>query len=138
MVWLPTTAGSIASEISSRLLNYYKVTKTNMTFSFDAKDDEVWTGNLIDLQTRQRQDASGASVTKTYRVLKASEKLKANNVIYSYTVQSTDQDGSRYGRIGPNTLTTYSAESQANRDRYAFIAPNNAIFADGTEAYRIL
>jgi hypothetical protein len=140
-VWsrfLPTTLGSVASEITNRTLNYYKVTKHIMTFSMDAKDDDAWTGDLIGVETRQRQTETGATESKSYRVLKVNEIIKTDGVMYKYTIQSTDQDGFRYGRITPNSMGTYSAETQANRDQYAFIGPNSGLFPDDGQLYRIL
>jgi len=140
-VWsrfLPTTLSAVASEITNRTLNYYKVTKHIMTFSMDPKDDDAWTGNLISLKTEQRQTETGAVAEKSYRVLKVNEIIKTDGVMYKYTIQSTDQDGSRYGRITPNSMGTYSAETQANRDRYAFIGPNTGVFPDDGQLYKIL
>ena len=65
----------------------------------DAKDDDAWTGNLISMQTRQIQDAFGASGVLNYRVLQTNEILGNGAVKYKYTLQSTDQDFQRIGVI---------------------------------------
>ena len=135
--WLPTSRNSVSSEITNRLLNYYKVTKKTLTIMLDPKDDDVWTGDLVQVSTRQVQDAFGASPELGYRVLEANEMIKAGAITYKYVLQSTDQDVQRTGLIGPNTLVDYNSESDANKDTYAFIAPNTGNFSDGEPPYRI-
>lgn len=136
--FLPTSLGSVASEIANRLLNYYKVTKRVVTVTLDPKDDSVWTGDLVTLKTRQIQDAQGASPELGYRILQVSEELKPGDVRYKYVMETTDQDLLRIGLIGPNTLTAYSNESDANTLKYAFASPNSGTFADGTTSYQII
>lgn len=135
--WLPTSLSSVASEIANRLLKYYKVTKRVVTVTLDPKDDDVWTGDLITLSTRQLQDASGDTPALSFRVLQAKEKISAGDVRYSYVMETTDDDLLRLGLIGPNTLNDYDVESEANKNKYAFIGPNAGDFSDGERTYQI-
>jgi len=120
--WVPADLGAVASEITNRFVNYYKETKTSISLTLVPKDDDTWTGDIIDVATRQRQDQFGASRSYSYRVLTANEVLIPGAVSYKYVIQSTDRDAGRYALIGPNTLNDYDAESDANKLRYAFIA----------------
>jgi hypothetical protein len=137
--WLPTELGAVASEIANRLLNYYKVTKKVITMALDPKDDNAWTGALIGVATRQRQDATGAAPEYGYRVLEVTEQLNLNGARYKYVLQSTDQDFTRNGLIQPDSNTDdYSDASATVKSRYAFISPDSGTFSDGTAAYEIL
>jgi hypothetical protein len=137
--WLPTELGAVASEIANRLLNYYKVTKKVITMTLDPKDDNAWTGSLIGVATRQRQDATGAAPEYGYRVLEVTEQLNLNGARYQYVLQSTDQDFTRNGLIQPDSNTDdYSDASATVKSRYAFISPDSGTFSDGTAAYEIL
>jgi hypothetical protein len=127
--WVPRDSGSIASEIATRLLNYYKVTKKNVTITMDPKDDSAWTGSLINLSTRQIQDVYGANPTLNYRVLQVTEAFQVGDVRYKYVVESTDQDFQRIGLITPDldpgdgvsAFPDYGSASTALKNQYAFI-----------------
>jgi len=136
--WIPTSLNSVASEIASRLLSYYKTTKRVVTVTLDPKDDAMWTGDLVTFKSRQLQDATGDTPELAFRVLQATEMLGTGDVRYKYVLETTDTDILRVGLIGPNTLNDYSSESDANTAKYAFISPDSGTFADGTEAYKII
>lgn len=127
--WLFLDKGAVASEIANRLLRQYKDTKHIITMDLDPKDDDAWTGDIVGLATRQVQDATGTTPTRDYRVLEVNEMFKGDAVQYSYTLQSVaginGASASRYGLIGPNTLTTYDVESEANKSKYAFVASDD-------------
>lgn len=127
--WLPLDKQSVAREISNRLLNYYKHTKNIVTLELDAKDYTAWTGDIITMATRQIQSFTGESPNRSYRVLESNEKFAQGNVTYQYTLQSTGSifggDSLKFGLITPNTMGEYSAETEANLNRYAFIAYND-------------
>jgi hypothetical protein len=135
-VWsrfLPRTSKAVASEIANRLVNYYKETKKVITLTMDPKDDDAWTGDIIKVGTRQRQDAFGMTPLLDYRVLQVSEKLSAGDVKYQYVVQSTDRDAARIGVITPdtnpedepNTFPDYADATDTLKSRYAFICADD-------------
>jgi len=119
--WMPHTLAAVASEVSNRYLNYYKVTKKMLSVTLDAKDDNLWTGDIVTVSTKQLQGTNGGSPALQYRVLQVSEK----GTKYVYTLQSTEQDDIKLANIGPNTLNDYSSESDANKEAYAFIASDD-------------
>jgi len=136
--WIPTSLGAVASEISNRMLNYYRDTKRVVTVTLDPKDDDIWTGDRVTIQTRQLQDESGATPEIAFRILQAQETISREQVMYKYVMETTGAELLRLGLIGPNTLNDYSSESTANTNKYAFISPNSGTFADGTDAYKIV
>jgi hypothetical protein len=136
--WLPTASSAVASEIANRLLNYYKVTKRMVTVTLDPKDDSVWTGDLVTLNTRQLQGTDGSSSDTAFRILQVSEMLGDGDVRYKYVMETTDQDLLRLGLIGPNTLVDYNSEDAADIAKYAFVGPNSGNFDDGEPPYQII
>jgi len=142
--WLPTGLASVSLEIATRLLNYYKNTKTVITMTMAAKDDDTWTGDIIKAQTRQVQSPDGSSPAREYRVIQVSEKLMPGNALYQYALQSTDLS-SRVGLITPDKnpesplddFPVYTLASDSLKSQYAFISPDSGTFADGTESYKI-
>jgi hypothetical protein len=131
--WLPVESSSVASEIANRLVNYYKVTKKTITMTLDPKDDAAWTGDIVKVQTRQLQDATGQNPKLDYRVLQVSERLGAGDVKYQYVIQSTDRDAARIGVITPDTnpedepndFPDYSNATDTLKSRYAFICADD-------------
>lgn len=145
--WLHLDKGSVASEIANRLLRNYKDTKNIVTMDLDPKDDDAWTGDIVALATRQVQDQTGSTPERDYRVLEVSENFKGDSVRYSYTLQSiggvSGVVASRYGLIGPNTLSDYTAETDANKSKYAFVAADDRGdgdpgFAPNEEPYLVI
>ena len=146
--WIPLGLGTVASEITNRLLNYYKVTKKVITIAMDAKDDDAWTGNIIKVKTRQVQDEFGGSPYRDYRVLQTNEILTGSTVQYKYIIQSTDRDAARIGVITPDLdpndgVSPFPDYDGANiteelKARYAFIGPNSGNFtSDDQPPYEI-
>ena len=138
---MPLSLGAVSSEIANRLLNYYKITKKNVTFTFSPKDDSAWTGNLVTLQTRQLQDAFGAQPELGFRILQVNETLGQGDVKYKYVAQSTDQALLRIGLITPvlnpedgvSAFPNYGTASDALKQQYAFIAADDR--GDGSPGF---
>jgi len=135
--WLPVNKRTIVTEITNRYLNYYKDTKNLVSLKLDPKDDDAWTGDNISLSTRLIQDPNGTTPERSYLVLETNEITQAGNTTYQYKLQSVgssfDGSGSRYGLIGPNTLTDYDVESDPNKNTYAFVAYDDR--SDGSEGF---
>jgi hypothetical protein len=123
--WLPLNKRSVATEVTNRYLNYYRDVKNLVQLELAPKDYAGWTGDIMYLSTRLIQDGNGTTPTRGYRVLEANEVTRGGGVKYKYTLQSTGSffgaDSVRYGLITPNTMGNYDVESDANKDRYAFI-----------------
>ena len=143
--WLQLDLRAVASEISNRLLNQYKEVKDVISMAFDPKDDDQWTGDRITLETRYVQDSFGQPKTQGYRILQVDEMLTLEGVRFKYVMQS-ERALFRTGLITPDidpenppaAFPNYTPASDALKDRYAFIAPNTGVFADGEPAYTIV
>ena len=125
--WLARSQQTIAAEITQRLVAEYKDTKTHVSMTMTPKDDEVWTGDLISLQTFNVQDADGNNPERNYRVLEAKENLGAGKVTYSYKVASLGTGSAISGRTGviwadTPTPPDYSTATDLEKSTSAFIA----------------
>lgn len=136
--WMPAGLGSVASEIASRLVRNYREAKTVITMSLDAKDDENWTGDKVEVSTRYVKDELGDDKRIPYKITQVNEALKLGGVKYSYVLESeitVNQEA--IGVITPtlvdgNPFPNYRDANGDQRIHYAFIAPNGAYtFYDG-------
>jgi hypothetical protein len=139
--WLPTAKRAVVSEITTRLLNEYKNTKTIITYKIDPKDDDAWTGDIVSVTTRQVVDNFGVQQPVDFRILQVSENHSPKGITYTYVGASLGE----YLRLavitptldGGSPFPVYSAASDAQRLAYAFISPDSGVFDDGGNAYTI-
>ena len=139
--WLPTAKRAVVSEITTRLLNEYKNTKTIITYKIDPKDDDAWTGDIVSVTTRQVVDDFGVQQPVDFRILQVSENHSPKGITYTYVGASLGE----YLRLavitptldGGSPFPDYTAASDAQRLAYAFISPDSGVFDDGANAYTI-
>ncbi len=131
--WFDSTNATQAKQLVGRLRSRFANPPKVVHFTLDAKDSALWTGDLAELSTRMIQATDGSNQLYRVQVLSVDESIDQ----YKYEALTSQFTG-RYGFIGPNTLSSYSSESAENRQKYAFISPDSGIFADGTEAYKII
>jgi len=139
--WIPKEKRNIVGELATRILNEYKNTKEVITYTVDPKDDDAWTGNIVELQTRQSVDEFGEERSVDYRVLQTKEKHSSKGVVYTYVAHSMNDVG-RLGVITPDLhdgsdFPDYTDASDTLKSRYAFIGPDSGFFADGAPDYVI-
>lgn len=143
--WMAAGQGSIAIEIASRLLRDYRVAKNIIQITVDPKDDNQWTSDLIQLQTRYIKDTKGNDATLLVKILEAEEILNQKGAKFKYMVQEEARtDLEKVGVITPDTDETgaafpdYSNASIDQKDTYAFIGYDNTDrFPDGRPRYEI-
>jgi len=143
--WLTLGQTVIADEVASRLLDQYKDTKNIVLATLDAKDDDLWTGNLIKSQTQFVQDQFGADLLDSYLVLQVKEQNQPTGTKFQYLLQEWAQPIGRFAVIAPDTdpdnepnpFPTFSNASDQQRNDFIFIAPDSGFFDDGSEAYQI-
>lgn len=126
-------AGDVV-EVSGRNLFLYKDTPKNVTFRVDAKDSDIEVGDFIRITSRLLQGASGAEEPVNFIVTKRLERKQGSE--YEYEAL---QFGQRLNVafIGPNSLGDYTAESEENRTKYAFISNNSGLMSNGDDGYTI-
>ena len=145
--WLPADRLDVASEITSRYLEFYQDAKRVLMFDVDVKDDDLWTGAQIDVKTDRVLDVYGQRLTLRYMILSSHEMWDGGNVKLRYTLASMNPDRvQRIGVIAPNTnpedepetFPDYDAASDALKLRYCFICQNDGLMPDGTQGYEIV
>jgi hypothetical protein len=131
--WFDDTNGSQVSQLSGRLKSRFTDPPKVVHFTLDAKDSDLWSGDLVDICTRKLQGHTGADTIIRVQILSV-EEMKDR---YKYVAMATQFVGI-YAFIAPNGLNDYSAETDLNREQYAFICYNSGLFNDGQAAYKII
>lgn len=132
--WFTSGNEADALTLASRMLALYRKVPLEFICTLSAKDTDLWTGDIVEMQHRLLVDGTGAKETKRVQVVSVKEQ-KGGQFQYEFRRDPFDR---RYGYIGPNTLLDYGSETQANKDLYAFIAPDENGFSNGDEPYRII
>lgn len=119
--WLTAEKQAVALDIAGRTLAEYRDTKSVIKIAMDPKDDDVWTGAQIQLQSRYFQDEFGASPYKPFLILQAVEKVqRGGKTIIEYTMQSIRARG-RCAVIGPDSLVDYTSATDEEKRLYGWI-----------------
>ncbi len=131
------TAG-LAIQTAGRILSRYRSPPREIVFELDAKDSDLWTGDLADIVSRRLQGVDGANETTQFQIISAQElTTAAKRGVYKYRALENNYTG-RFAYIGPNTLNDYDVETDANKLAYGFIALDTALFSNGDPAYSII
>jgi len=130
---------SIAVQTAGRTLSRWANAPREAQVDIDAKDLSIWTGDLVDINSRRLQGVDGSNQVARMEIMSVREMTQdGSGSTYRLKTLETSYK-SRYGYIGPNTLNDYDSESEANKEAYAFIAPDTEIFtSDNGSAYRII
>lgn len=132
--WLGTGNNSVAGAVSQRLLNRYRDTPEQFTFSYDAKDiPNVALGEPVEITTRLLVDDTGAMRPQQMQVTSI-EEVSANHRLKA-TCQTYQFDG-RYGFITENSRPDYGGSTDAQRLVGTYIVDGaSLVFPDGSGPY---
>jgi len=132
--WLGDGNDSIAGPVARRLLNRYRNTPQEVTFTYDSKDAaNVELAQPVDVNTRLLVDETGKNLTARMQVTSVEEIVASHRL--RATVQSYQFDG-RYGFITENSRPDYAASSDAQKAKGTYIADEvSLVFGDGTGPY---
>jgi hypothetical protein len=137
--WFDASNSAQVAEVVSRYLARFAQTPRRVKLRLDAKDSDLWTGDLFDLTSHNIQNADGTQAV--VRFICQEVKEVEGGTVYEYQGLEFGLGVSaqgRYGLIGPNTLGDFSVESDANKDTYAFISDDTGKMSDGTNGYLII
>lgn len=129
-LWLTTEA--LANQTASRLSIRYADVPQFATFYVDAKDRDVWLGDVVTVSHPMIVDQFGARVVRRWLIIEAEEVVPGHTV--KYVAADITLDGTIY-YITDNSVTTYTAELFAEGN--AFITDANGLNPDGTEGATI-
>jgi len=125
--WLGTSNNLFVSGLVARRVARLRDAPFKAAFSIDPRN-EVHLGDLIDVTSRKKTDASGAPIVTRMRVTKYLDNRNIDIEAIS------TKFARRYGFIAPAGYPDYSLASDAQRS-YAFIAGAGETMSDGTPAY---
>lgn len=75
-----------AQELAQSYISRFNIAPVRISFDLDAKDAEIWLGDIVKPRTRIIQDITGGDRILNYQVLEAEEKEQGS--VYRYMAQS--------------------------------------------------
>ncbi len=140
--WFAADVSAVnAALLGQRLVYRYRNNPRRLSMKIDAKDVGIWTGDVVRVTSKVIQSDTGAPLPTTFQVISISETKPG----HEYLVELLDTFfNGRYCFITPNDMPVYSLATEDQKRLYGFIspglstAPTAALFADGTEAYKIV
>lgn len=132
--WLGDGNDSVANPVASRILNRYRDTPRQITFSYDVKDEaSVVLGSPVEVTSRVIQDDTGNSLPTQMQVTSVEEAVPGHTL--RATAQSYQFAG-RYGFITENSRSNYAASTDAEKEKGTYIIDEGTLlFGDGTGPY---
>ena len=126
-----------AAALAGRLLNRFRTTPSEIQFSVDAKDSELFEmAGRVGVSTRHIQDAAGQNdgdarfqVTEI-KSISGGSKLRVKGLSSAFL--------GRFWFIAPDGVADYTAASDTDKAKYAWICYDSGVFLDGEEAYKII
>lgn len=134
--WLDQGDESTVAIASLRLLARFKRAPKRVKVKVDADQRDVRLVDVVQVDSDELADGDGLPQTKYMQVIGRSEPATYHDI--EMLLQAFGFEG-RYGYIAPDTVTnTYATATDFEKANYAFIAPDTGVFADGSEAYKVI
>ena len=132
--WLGTGNDSVANAVAARLLNRFRDTPREITFTFDAKDiSSITVASPVEITSRLLVDDTGNSLATQMQITSIEEVVSGHRL--KATAQDYAFDG-RYGYITENSRPDYAASSDAQKAVGTYIVDEGTlVFGDGTGPY---
>lgn len=132
--WLGSGNDSVADAVAARLLNRYRNTPQQITFTYDAKDEaNVTLAGPVEITSRVLTDDTGAALAQQMQITSVEETVPGNRL--RATAQSYQFDG-RYGFITENGRSDYAASTDDEKAKGTYIVDEGTlVFGDGTGPY---
>lgn len=133
--WVQADAQVIT--LNARLLARYRDNPQYVTLQLDAKDRELSTGDVVDLQIRQLQDDTGAPLVERYQIIKAKEVEPGH--LQEYTLQRfLFRITARFANFMRNDAPVYGDASNEEKQDGGYFSDGDNDFPDGGEPYRFI
>lgn len=130
--WIQTDA--VAIQTNARILARFRDTPEYFTFQLDAKDRDIWSGDIVSATVDNVVDATGLPFTKRWQVISAEEVLTGEVVQYKaqfYEFQET----ARFGFWMPANAPTYENASGTERIIGSYWTNTDGEMPDGSPGY---
>ncbi len=134
--WLDQGDEATVSIASLRLLARFKRAPKRVKVTLDADQRDVRLVDVVQVDSEELADGDGLAKTQYLQVIGRSEPITYHEI--EVLLQAFGFEG-RYGYIAPDTVTnTYATATDLEKASYGFISPDTGVFADGTEAYKVI
>lgn len=132
--WHAASPGATVLRIAERLVVARSSVPFVVNLELARKDDDLETGDFIDLYSPAVMDLHGAVKLTRMRIVRSDHG--GNTVKYR---ARQDFVSDRYGLIAPDSLagTTWATATDDQKATYVFIANNSGFLSDGTPGKRI-
>lgn len=124
----------IARVSAKRLLNRFKLAPRRYRILLDAKDRDIGLTDVLEVQSRHLQDATGRPITTTMQVIEISE-VRGGHEFEVIAQAYVFPDRPFY--ITPNDAPLYSAATDAQKAAFGYIVGPTLKFPDNGSAYAI-
>ena len=132
--WLETELQ--ATDVSTRILSNYRDVPQVLRFDLDAKDSDLWTGDLLDIEFRTITSDTGQQEPSIYQIISAEEYEPGHRVRYEAQTFRAAGLGLRVGRYtGPLDAVPqppdYASADSTTRDNNGYYANDSGLVPDG-------
>ena len=130
--WFSADDLSLARSLAGRIRGRYADPPVFIEFILAAKDSALWTGDLIQVSSKDHQDLDGSNKVENFRIIEVDEqgekfKYKAINSAFS----------GRYIFWAPDSVSAdYSSATDEEKRKYLFWSDDTEIMSDGENAYK--
>jgi hypothetical protein len=83
--WLTSAAGAAAQQLAEKLIARYQVPPEEVTFSLDAKDRDIWTGDFCQITSPYNVNSVGEEEAIDVQILSGEESIQGTT--FSYIAQ---------------------------------------------------
>jgi len=131
--WLTNVSNALKIDIAQKTINKFKLSPIKAKFSLDAKDADIWTGDIVFIETDTIQTVSGQPSTLIMLVTKAQETIAGT--LINYEASTAFDYAVNYGFWSEDDVPDYLIATAAERLKNAFYSDNNGLLPDGSPGY---
>lgn len=130
--WIKSSAQAVS--LGAKMLARFKDNPAYMSVDLDAKDRDLWTGDLVDVTTRQLVNQYGEEIETRFQIIKAEERESGH--LMRYELQKFVFTG-RFAFIMASDAPDFTAATPEQKENGCWIANSAGLMSDGSDPYRI-
>jgi hypothetical protein len=124
---------SFVTTLATTFVQRYRDNPQFMTINVDAKDGALWTGDIVDINTRNVQNADGSDATGRWQIISAKEIVSGETL--EYTLQNFVFVG-KFGSWMADDALVYLDTSLDNRAQGMWWSDENGNMSNGDAGYK--
>lgn len=130
--WIDDSAQ--ASDLASRLLTRYSNMPRTMVVELDAKDRDVWTGDVVEITSKTVVDIFGQTVKTRWQVISADEIDSGHRV--RYILQDFSFIAERAAHFMEDAAPVFTSATDEQKETGAFYSDTDGLMSDLSQGYR--